>query len=128
MAVRDTGCPWKTTDLPRTGKGRKLGSRRDGVWGQVPRCPTFGGKGAHICRGKDGRGRERAQWRQGGKLTRKKKRGKVKVEEGGFCSLLVCSSLPFSFQSCLKDEKEADVCAGLVIRAEEPQLQPRHES
>lgn len=39
------------------------------------------------------------------------------MEEGGFYSLLVCLPLPLSLQSCLKDEKEADVCFGLVTRA-----------
>lgn len=109
--------PLKDYKPPRRGYGRKPGSRRDGVWGEVPHYPIFGGKGTHIYRGRDGRGRERAQGRQRDKPNKKKKRGKVKVKEGGFCSLLVCSPLPLSLQSCLKDEMEADVCSGLVTRA-----------
>lgn len=51
------------------------------------------------------------------KRDKKKKRRKVEVEEGGFTSLLLCSLLPLSLQSCLRDEEEADVCSGLVTRA-----------
>lgn len=87
--------------------------------GRRTSLPGSGGKGAYIYRGRAGRGRERAQGTQRSKLD-KKKRGEVKVGGGRiFFSPCILTTAPHLHLliTHLKDEKEADVCSGLLTRA-----------